>query len=345
LEEKYKGMSDGEYLGNKYTQKERDNICSAVTIQLEINRTEKWYLTTAKDYPRIKGVVGSPNHQKTLASNNYTDFIIHNTGNNPNMIIVGKDFERCVSKFDPVFNGNRKRMDQLLIDILIYELNINQNRSINEIFHNLIHNDSGTLDFKGRQLLNEKRIELELGLFSTRYREIIKLEKIKLDKINGLLTNIDSSNDKLLINELYGKYNITYSNKEIAFKILNTERAFNNKVYDLKRLLSKEDLRYIKSYILSKKNGQVIFDELVEKSDTVNMKSLLPKFSQELSQLKNLDDYSLLLEKQSLELKEKLYNFSIEELKAKRKEYEKLSNNNPNYLEQKIAEHRARKPS
>jgi len=36
---------------------------------------------------------------------------------------------------------------------------------------------------------------------------------------------------------------------------------------------------------------------------------------------------------------------SIEELKAKRKEYEKLSNNNPNYLEQKIAEHRARKPS
>lgn len=75
-----------------------------------------------------------------------------------------------------------------------------------------------------------------------------------------------------------------------------------------------------------------LLDELVEKSDTVNMKSLLPKFSKELPQSKNLDDYSLLLEKQSLELKEKLYNFCIEEWKAKRKEIEKLSNNNPNYL-------------
>lgn len=43
-----------------------------------------------------------------------------------------------------------------------------------------------------------------------------------------------------------------------------------------------------------------LLDELVEKSDTVNMKLLLPKFSKELSQSKNLDDYSLLLEKQSL---------------------------------------------
>lgn len=85
-----------------------------------------------------------------------------------------------------------------------------------------------------------------------------------------------------------------------------------------------------------------MFKELVLKADSLHMEILLRKFQNEVAELKKIEDLPALKEKQSLEMKSKLYNFNSDNF-DKAKEVQQLrENHGSSYFEKKIAEYKDR---
>ena len=109
------------------------------------------------------------------------------------------------------------------------------------------------------------------------------------------------------------KFSGSEKQADFAYKLFNLEKAFNNRVYDPNRLLTKQDLYQLKLIFLKSPEGQALFDELTSRADSVMMRTLLDKFQKEQSELKDFKDLNPLIEKQDSEMEKKLYKFSKEE--------------------------------
>ena len=343
FKEKLNSIKHGDILGKEFTEEERNSLCNAINMKT-------CELLTVSQFPNFsegKDITMHISQRIFLENEDNSDYFLLFDRRQNRVFKLSSDRLPETKRFlDPFFKINEKKINDLIIDVLIHENNKNNNKlSLNELIHYLIHNNSDALDSEGRKFLSKKRVIIEHTLYSEKsFSDNMKLNDSRWNQINKFFDNPNTQKDRELMEKICDLHKFSGSEKQadFAYKLFNLEKAFNNRVYDPNRLLTKQDLYQLKLIFLKSPEGQALFDELTSRADSVMMRTLLDKFQKEQSELKDFKDLNPLIEKQDSEMEKKLYKFSKEEWKAKRQEIERLVNQNPNYLETKIAEFKAK---